>query len=70
MPTIEWTPLKTNILTVTANKVDGSTTSNATVMSIRKKSEKKKKKTTKGKKDKDTADYNKRLKLQRKITKN
>jgi hypothetical protein len=57
MPTIEWTPLKTNTLTVTANKVDGAASSDAIVMSIEKKSEKEKKKTAREKEDKDAADY-------------
>jgi hypothetical protein len=45
MLTIEKTPLKTNTLTITANKVDGLATSNAIALSIGKeKSDKKKKK--------------------------
>jgi hypothetical protein len=56
MPPIKWTPLKTNTLTVTANKVDGITASNAIAASIGKKYEKKKKIITKEKEDKDTAD--------------
>jgi hypothetical protein len=33
MPTIKQTPLKTNTLTITANKVDGDAASNAIAMS-------------------------------------
>jgi hypothetical protein len=70
MPIIEWTPLKTNTLAITANKVDSATTSNAIALSIGKeKSEKKKHKMTKEKEDKEALDYNKRLELRRKITK-
>jgi hypothetical protein len=70
MPTIEQTPLKTNTLTITANKVDNAAASNAIALSTRKeKSEKKKNKTTKEKEDKEALDYKERLKLQRKISK-
>jgi hypothetical protein len=69
MPTIKWTPLKSNTPTVTANKVDGATPANAIAVSVKKKSEMKTKKTTKEIEDKDAADYKERLKLQRKITK-
>jgi hypothetical protein len=34
MPTIDWTPLKTNTLTVTANKVDDAAASNAIALSV------------------------------------
>jgi hypothetical protein len=44
MPTIECTPLKTNTLTVTANKVNGAAAGDAIAVSVGKKSEKKKKK--------------------------
>ncbi len=51
MPTIKWTPLKTNTPTISANKVDGATTGNPIAVSIWKiKSEKKKNKTMKEKK--------------------
>jgi hypothetical protein len=69
MPTIKLTPLKTNSLTVTANKVNSAAAGHAIAMSIGKKSEKKKKKTTKEKEDKNAAKYKERLKLQRKFTK-
>jgi hypothetical protein len=43
MPTIKRTPLKTNTLTVTANKVDKATTSNAIALSAGKKNLKRRK---------------------------
>jgi hypothetical protein len=53
MPTIKRTPLKTNTLTIIANKVDDATASNAIALSIGKeKSEKKKNKQQKRKKTK------------------
>ncbi len=70
MLTIKWTPLKTNTLTITANKVYDAANSIAIALSIGKeKSEKKKKKITKEKVDKDASDYKERLELQRKIPK-
>jgi hypothetical protein len=69
MPTIKWTPLKTNTLTLTGNKVDGAVASNAIAVGVRKKIDSKNKKTTKEKEDKDAVDYKERLKLLRKITK-
>jgi hypothetical protein len=70
MPTIEWTPLKTNTLTVTANKFNDAAASNAIALSIGKeKSRKKKNKATNEKDDKEAPDYKERLELQRKITK-
>ncbi len=70
MPTIKWTPLKTNTLIATANKVNNAAASNAIALSIGKeKSEKKINKTSKKKEDKDALDYMERLELQRKITK-
>jgi hypothetical protein len=70
MPTIKQAPLKTNILTITANKVDNAAASNTIALSVGKeKSEKKKNKTTKEKEDKDVSDYKKRLELQCKINK-
>jgi hypothetical protein len=69
-PTIKQRPLKTNTLTVTANKVNDAAASNAITLSVGKeKSEKKKNKTRKEKKGKEASDYNERLELQRKITK-
>jgi hypothetical protein len=69
MPTIDQTPLKTNTLTVTTNKVDSGAASNAIALSLGKEnSGKKKNKTTKEKEDKEALDYNERLKSQRKIT--
>jgi hypothetical protein len=44
MPTIPWTPLKTNTLTVTANKVDGAAASNAIAVSVRKNLKRRKRK--------------------------
>jgi hypothetical protein len=52
LPSIEWTPLKTNTPTITANKVNSATAGNAIAASIEKISEKKKKKITKEKEDK------------------
>ncbi len=69
MPTIKWTPLKTNTLAVTANKVDDTAASNVIALCVGKNPEKKKNKTTKEKEDKDASDYKERLELQRKITK-
>ncbi len=63
VPTIKWTPLKTNTPTVTANKVNSAAAANAIATSIEKKTKKNKKKTTKEKEDKDAADYTERLKL-------
>jgi hypothetical protein len=69
MPTIERTHLKTNTLTLTANKVDNAATFNAIALSVGKeKSEKKENKTIKEKEDKEALDYNERLELQHKIT--
>jgi hypothetical protein len=57
IPTIKRTPLKTNTLTVTANKVTNAAASNAIALSIGKeKFEKKKNKTTNEKEDKDASD--------------
>jgi hypothetical protein len=50
MPTIKWTPLITNTLTVTANKVDNTAASNAIALSIRKKLKRRKRKQQKNKK--------------------
>ncbi len=50
MPTIKWTPLKTNTPTINANKVDGTTTGDAIAMSSGKKLESRKKKQQKKKK--------------------
>jgi hypothetical protein len=36
MPTIKWTPLKTNTLNITENKVDDAAASNAIALSFRK----------------------------------
>jgi hypothetical protein len=70
MPTIKQTLVKTNTLTITANKVDGAAASNAITLSIGKeKSKKKKNKIMKEKEDKDASDYKEILELQRKITK-
>jgi hypothetical protein len=70
MLTIKWTPLKTNALTITANKVDDAATSNTISLSVGKeKSKKKKNKRIKEKEDKDASDYKERLELQHKITK-
>jgi hypothetical protein len=70
MPTIELTPLKTNTLTITANKVDDAAASNAIALSFGKeKSGKKKNKTMKEKEDKEASDQKERLELQHKITK-
>jgi hypothetical protein len=49
MPTIDWTPLKTKTLTITANKVDDPAASIAIALSVRKKTGKKKNKITKEK---------------------
>jgi hypothetical protein len=49
LPTIEQTPLKTNTLTITTNKVNSAAAANAIAMSTGKKTDKKKKKTTKEK---------------------
>ena len=71
MPTIKWTPLKTNTLTITANKVNDAASSNAIALSIGKeKSEKNKNETTKEKEDRDASDYKERLELQGKIYQN
>jgi hypothetical protein len=70
MPTIKRTPLKTNTLTITANKVDNAAAFNAITLSIRKeKSDKKKNKITKEEEDKEASDYKERLELRHKITK-
>ncbi len=70
MPTIERTLLKTNTLTITANKVDNTAASNAIALIVRKENfEKKKNKITKEKEDKDASKYKERLELQREITK-
>jgi hypothetical protein len=69
MPTIQWTPLKINTPTTTANKVNGTATGNTIAVSNGKKSEKKKKKRTKEKEDKDASDYKERINLGHKITK-
>jgi hypothetical protein len=70
MPTIKWTPLKTNTFPVTANKVINATASNAITLSVgNKKSGKKKNKMKKEKEDKEASDYKERLELQCKITK-
>jgi hypothetical protein len=44
MPTIEWTLLKTNTLTITANKFDDAAASNAIALSTGKEKNEKKKK--------------------------
>jgi hypothetical protein len=70
IPTIKRTLLKTNTLTVTANKVENTAASNTISLSIGKeKYETKKNKTTKIKIDKDALDYKKRLELRHEITK-
>ncbi len=60
--------MKTDTLTIPANKVDDAATFNAIALIVGKETSEKKK-ITKEKEDKDASDYKERLELRRKITK-